>query len=300
MFNVRMERGLTKDRSEIEGQKQLIEAMTKAAVERMGKDPEFAERAIQNHLGISLERQKNKDAVIRQTIEDLHRNPNAADAGPELDPGFINKFERHAEDAGTEELRHKWGRVLGAEIRKPGTVTAKVMRIVDEIDSETARMFEDLCQWRLDNAVPICLSGLMDLRKTAKLVGSGLIIDPGFTGHVRRFEKGTDSLGKELWFSGLGHRGLGFFTSAVINIANQADRTLPLHLGEEGPVIPVFVVTDEGLALASILEDLQQQAFDAYVVKVRSALPELHLIVYGPDGTSNGWKPLYERPAGTQ
>jgi hypothetical protein len=289
LLNVRMERGLTKDRAEIEGNKRLIEAITKAAVDRIGNDPDFAERAIRNHLGISLQRQANKDGVVRQAIEDLNRNPNAADANPELDPGFLNKFERHAEDAGTEELRHKWGRVLGAEIRKPGTVTSRVLRIVDEIDPETAQMFEKLCRWRLGSAVPICLSGLLDLRTTAKLAGSGLLIDPGFTGHVRTFVKGTDKSGQELWFSELGHRGLGIFAPAVIN--GPTDRSSPLQMGDEGPVTPVVVVTDEGLALASILEDLQRSAFDAYVMKVRSANPELRLTVYSRSH-SNEWLPL--------
>jgi hypothetical protein len=302
MVNVPMERRLTKDRTEIEGQKQLIEAITKAAVDRIGKDPEFAERAIRNHLGISVQRQENKDAVLQHAIEDLSRNPNAADAGPELDAGFINKFERQAEDAGTEELRHKWGRVLGAEIRKPGTVTPRVMRIVDEIDPETARMFEDFCRWRLGDAVPTCLSGeLNDFRTRTKLVGSGLVVDPGFTGHVRQFSKGADNSGRELWFSGLGPRGLGFLTSANLGAANPGETTSPVRMHGEKPVIPVTVITEEGRALASILEDVQQQAFDAYVAKVREALPELDLIVYRRVSSSgDDWFPLYDLPAGVR
>src|SRR5205085_1955328 len=153
----------------------LIDAMTKAAVDRMAKDPEFAERAIRNHLNISLDRQENKDGVVRHAIEDLSRNSASLDGSPRLDPGFLNKFERHAEDAATEELRERWGRVLGAEVRKPGTVTPRVMRIVDEIDGETAQLFEELCKFRLGDAVPVCLLGTLKFRSSAKLVGAGLI-----------------------------------------------------------------------------------------------------------------------------
>jgi hypothetical protein len=54
----------------------------------------------------------------------------------------MNRFERFAEDASTDELRQRWGRVLSAEIRKPGTFSPKVLRIVDEIDQSTAAIFE--------------------------------------------------------------------------------------------------------------------------------------------------------------
>jgi len=293
LLSVKMERGLTKDRAEIEGQKQLIEAMTKAAIDRMEKDPEFAERAIRNHLGISLERQENKDAVVRHAIEDLTRNPKAEDASPDLDPAFINKFERHAEDAATEQLREKWGRVLGAEIRKPGTVTTRVMRIVDEIDSETARIFEDLCRSRLSNVVPVCLAGELEFRSHSKLVGSGLVIDPGVTGHIRQFAKLSDDLGKELWFSDLGRRGIAIPRTAVINV--DASRSNPLQMQREVPVIPVYIVTDEGRALAGILDDLEQQAFDALLDKIRSLLPSLPITVFERfDGSK--WRPLFDLP----
>src|SRR6516164_5847355 len=109
-----MERWLTRERAKIEGERQLIQSMAKAAVNRMEADPQYAEQVIRNHLGTVFARQENKESVMRRALEDLRREPAADEAGPELDPGFMNKFERHAEDAATEELREKWGRVLAA------------------------------------------------------------------------------------------------------------------------------------------------------------------------------------------
>jgi hypothetical protein len=291
-LNVPMERRHTVERAKIEGEKQLIEAMTKAAVDRMGKDPDFAERAIRNQLGLSIERQENKDGVVRHAIEDLNRNPTAEDASEALDKSFLNKFQRHAEDAATEELREKWGRVLGAEIRAPGTVTSRVMRIVDEIDPETARLFENLCRSRLANVAPTCLAGDLDLRTISKLAGSGLIIDPGITGHIRQFAKMTDDQGKDLWFSDLGRRGLGFPRTAVINLA--PGKETPLQMAEEFPAISAYVITDEGLALSSILDDHEQSALDRFLASVRSKLPTLPMTVYEKRGTQ--WAPLIEVP----
>jgi hypothetical protein len=278
LANVPMERRISKGRAEIDGEKQMIEAMTKYVVDRMGKDPEFAERAIRNRLGQSMNRQENKDGVMRHAIEDLNRNPTAEEASPELDPDFLNRFERHAEDATTEQLREKWGRVLGAEIRKPGSVTPRLMRIVDEIDAETARLFEEFCRFRLGEVVPVCLSGGLNLRASARLVGAGLLVDPGFTGQVRRFGELSDSNGRRLWFSALGRRGIGMPREFKDTGTRATDRDAPLQFDGEAPALPIYVLTDEGKALAGILDNNEDAAFNSYVAKLRTIYPELTIV----------------------
>jgi hypothetical protein len=158
LVNVRMERRISRERSMIAGERKVIEAAIEYGLDRLKKDPEFAQRVAETHFRKIFHQQDNKDAVIVEAIEELRHNPVTeaeAEAGPpELNPEFMDRFERYAEDASTEQLRQKWGRVLTAEIRKPGTFSRKALRVVEELDAETARLFEKLCQSRLDDVLP--------------------------------------------------------------------------------------------------------------------------------------------------
>jgi hypothetical protein len=123
-INVRMEADLSARRARIEGERQLIEAVVKYGIERIGKDEDFARRALENTFRKAIQNQANKDAVLHEAIEDLRESPphpaeNEA-GGSALDDQFMDRFEYYAEGATSEQLRQKWGRVLAAEIRKPG------------------------------------------------------------------------------------------------------------------------------------------------------------------------------------
>jgi hypothetical protein len=176
--NLPVERRNVEERTKIEASRQLLEAMRDHAVSRIKSDPEFADRAVRNYLDRLMVRQENKDGVVRHAIEDLRRDPTSSEeAGPGLDPLFMNKIERHAEDATTEQLREKWGHVLAAEIRKPGTFSPKVLRVVDELDSEIALGFEQLCRSRLANMVPLCLTEELPVHTVAQFVEAGLLVE---------------------------------------------------------------------------------------------------------------------------
>lgn len=292
--NIPMERRLTRERAKIEGEQQLIQSITKAAVDRMAEDPDFAERVARNYLGTAFSRQENKDAVVRHALEDLRRDSSAEDAGPELDPAFANKFERHAEDAATEELREKWGRVLAAEIRKPGTVTRRVMRIVDEIDAETAQLFEQLCASRIDDFLPSCLAGELDLRSVARLVGAGLLVDPGFLGQVRVMDE-IEVDGRQMWIASVGRRRAITIPREVVLGPNNVGGKEPLQADEGKPSIPVYILTDEGRALSKILPDREEQAIEGYLNALRCFQPTLPIKVYELVGVDS-WREKFEMP----
>ena len=284
--NVPIERRLSRDRTKIEADKQIIEAMTKLAVERMGTDQEFAERVLRNHLGLAFDRQENKDGVVRHAIEDLRRDSSADEASPELDPGFLHGFERHAEDAATEQLREKWGRVLAAEIRKPGTVTRKVMRIVDEIDPQAAQTFEQLCSSRLGKVIPRCLAGALDFATVTLLVSAGLIMDPGITGHQVQLRAESANDGTALWF--FNTTTVGFAIPRTANISAWSRPGEPPLLAGSPPSIPVYILTAEAASLASILPDEEEAALGRYLQELRKQLPDLQIILSRSSGI-NQW-----------
>ena len=293
-LNLPLEKRNTEQRTKIEGRKQLVEAIRDHALTRMKTDPNFAERMSENYIRSMVERQENKDHVVRHAIEDLRRDGDADDSGTVLDPEFLNRLERHAEDAVTEQAREKWGRALATEIRRPGTITLRTMRIIDEIDAQTAQIFEKFCEYRISNVVPKCLCEPLSFLETTKLVGSGLLIDPG-TGQIRKsmeFMNGaTDS-----WIIGFNHRGVSIPKTAPIPARpprQKAQKECPLIHSDGKLAVPVYVLTDEALAVSQILPNKEEEMFDRYAANVADFL-NARVMVWLAKETDGMFYPQYE------
>ena len=200
LVNAPMERRIVRERTIAASEAQLIAAVTKFGIEKLHSDPAFAEQVAERHFTRVFEKQQNKDAVLREALEDL-RNDHGTEArtGRPLDAEFLDRLEHYAEGASSDRLRQKWGRVLSAEIKQPGTFSSKVMRIVDELEPETAQLFECLCKSSFNGIIPKCLVGTLTFANQITLVSAGLLIDPGMTGHIATFDETTSSQGKELW-----------------------------------------------------------------------------------------------------
>lgn len=257
-WNVPMESKTAEARAVSASRLKVIETVTKIGIDRLKGDPEAASRALENHFGKVFERQDNKDAVVAAAVEDLSQQPPTdaeASSGPEVlqDP-FMNRFERYAEDATTDDLREKWGRVLASEIRKPGTFSAKVMRVIDELDPATAALFERVCAFRVHDSLPKSIVGALGFNDSVSLTEAGLIIEPGL-GQIKLFLEGVDSSGAELWIAYLGKFGLAFPKTEPVEWRD------PILIQHEGsPAFPVYILTDVGAAISSILPDTEHQA----------------------------------------
>jgi Protein of unknown function (DUF2806) len=280
LINVPMERRISRDRAKIIGETQVIEAVVQYGVDRLKHDPEFAQHVAENHFGKIFRQKNNKDAVLMQAVEDMRHDPltkSEAESGEtELDSQFIDRFERYAEDASTEQLRQKWGRVLSAEIRKPGTFSAKVLRIVDEIEPGTALLFEQLCGWRLTNVLPKCLVGELSFGQVASLTSAGLLVEPGM-GQIRSFRAVSGDKGEAAWIMYLGEYALAFSKDTIIPEVGLEfiGKDLPAIVRDEekNPAMPVYVLTDAGSAVAEILPNQRLKALLGVVEKIKSYLP---------------------------
>jgi hypothetical protein len=283
-LNAPMERRISRDRAMIEGERKIISAVAEYGIERLKHDPQFANRVAEKHFERLFDRQNNKDKVVAQAIEDLrHEAISAADAahGPQkLDSQFLDRLERYAEDASTEELQQRWGRVLSAEIRKPGSFSPKVLRIVDELDAGTARIFEELCKSILSNVLPRSLVGDLPFDSIVRLTSAGLIVEPGL-GQIRPFHSIRGNDDKDHWFLDLGEFALAFLNDGKFNTGEffpLAEAKHPLVTDEEkAPAIPVFVVTEAGSAVAKILPNNRRLAFSKLAEIIRSRLPDLEV-----------------------
>ena len=283
LVNLPVEKHTSKGRAMIEADRKLVDAAVSYGIERMNRDEDFAARVIEKQLGTTFRRQENKDAVVKSALEDLRHEPpasnEAAESPAKLDESFLERFERYAEEASTEQLRQRWGRVLAAEVRTPGTFSMKVMRIVDELEVETAQLFEMMCQSRVANIFPKCLVGDLSFSKTAALVAAGLIVDPSNFGHVRKAGKiAADANGSHpQWVFHLDE----FALVLPVDPAPKLDPPYPakssaLIGGEDNdPSIPIYLLTEVGYAISKILPDHQRTAFRNLADKLKAHSPDL-------------------------
>lgn len=264
LLNVPIERRTAVARAKMEGEKKLIEAAAQYGIERMKHDPTFAARAIENHFEGIFTKQERKDRVLAHAAEALENEPpsdaESTSGDEKLSDAFLNRFERYAEEATTEEIQEKWGRVLAGEVRKPGTFSGKVMRVIDELDSQTASIFEDLCEDRIGSVVPKVLSGELIYPNRVKLVDAGLLVEPGLGQHqkytrVSLFEGQTNSALR-----------LDRYVFVISDDAtvSKFEENAAISGNSGNFAVPIYILTEVGSALTAILTNAQQRAAEAY------------------------------------
>ncbi|SFP57934.1 Protein of unknown function [Tranquillimonas alkanivorans] len=95
----------------------------------------------------SYRSQTNREAVAAVAVEDLQTTPpSPGTEGPSDD--WMNRFERYAEDASSEDLRMMYGKLLASEIREPGKIAPTTVHFVSMLDTETAQLIE--------RVLPVC------------------------------------------------------------------------------------------------------------------------------------------------
>lgn len=258
LINVPMERRNAK----LRGETQIIEAISAAAIDRIKSDPEVVDQLIAKQLHSAARRLTNHKAVLSEAIADLSARPptdDEASAGPEvLDPEFLDRWERFAEDASTDELRAKWGKVLAAEVRKPGRISRRTMRALDELPPGLAVRFETICAFQFGGHLLKPLTGELSLTEQQAMVFYGLIADPGLTGHLLGFV--ARDYNGPIWLLGDGTKAVGLHGGNA-SLVRSGSRVLISNPHAEGPAIPVYVLTDVGKEIALIFEDRREFAW---------------------------------------
>lgn len=288
--NVLLEVGTSRRRAKMEGEAKIIAATAEHAVKLIGTDDAFAARAISSQFGEAARKQLNKDAVLEVALEDLQTNAptqEQSNSGPEsLSDEFITRFEEYASGATTEQLRERWGRVLATEIRRPGSFSRAVLRVIDEIDPITAALFEAVCENRIQDILPITLTGELKFDTVRKLVEAGLLTDPGL-GHSSFFSESELRNGTPIWIMSFGDRAIAFDRTK----SGGHDRNQTIVKSGDKLGIPIYILTEVGTAVSSILEDKTSAAIENLIAKVTVEHPDL--VVFAREGES-----LFKRVSG--
>ena len=118
---------------------EVTQALATQTAKTAVTDPEIMERAKTAMVGQFYRRQVNKEAVAMKTIKNLQADPAPEHSdGPSED--WLAKFERHAEDASSDQLRSLFAKLLAGEIRNPGAISPRTLHVISMLDQETATL----------------------------------------------------------------------------------------------------------------------------------------------------------------
>lgn len=268
-------------RARTRGDVVLIDSIVEYGVEHLGASPDQAKRAFEKHFKKVLAQQENIEAVVGEAETDLLEGAqNYEDIDGQMSEAFFDRFETYSASANTQELRHRWGRVLAAEIRRPGTFSQKVLRVIDELEPETAQLFERVCQFRVGPALYKPLMKKMSFPDTVSLVSAGLLVEPGVSGQHTVFSTFSKADGKELLIGG-GENLL--FAFSRDSLSSEAPREyIAKNEGQMG--VPVLVLTDAGRAIATILPDSSESIVRQFASVLAQYIEGQKLMLLRPDG----------------
>jgi len=129
---------------------EVTQALATQTAKTAVTDPEIIERAKAALVDQVYRRQVNKEAVAMKTIENLQADPAPEHSdGPSED--WLAKFERHAEDASSDQLRSLFAKLLAGEIRNPGAISPRTLHVISMLDQETATLIQRVFPYTVFN-----------------------------------------------------------------------------------------------------------------------------------------------------
>jgi hypothetical protein len=85
-------------------------------------------------------------------VEQLRIDPPPLDTDVPTDD-WLSSFERYAENAGSEEFRAIWAKILAGEIRKRGSYSSQTLHVVSMLDPEMANIIEKALKYTINGAL---------------------------------------------------------------------------------------------------------------------------------------------------
>lgn len=148
-----LERRSAEKRAESEARIKITEVVNAQIIEQIKVDPEFPQRASNTFAKKILREQFNLEKILGIATDILKKKKydNSANQQAEseteksIDDDWFNIFEKEASQKSSEDMQHRFGRVLAGEIEKPGSYSIKAVKLLGELDQNTAILFKKFC-----------------------------------------------------------------------------------------------------------------------------------------------------------
>ena len=87
-------------------------------------------------------RLSNVHTVLTKTAQELE---GAVVPDKEPDPDFVATFFNYIQNVSSDQFQTLWAKVLAGEVKNPGRVPVRTLRILRDLDQHTARLFNIFC-----------------------------------------------------------------------------------------------------------------------------------------------------------
>ncbi len=195
-YNAYFEGKAAEAHAESESRIKITEKITDQIVQNIKVDPEYARRAGNKFAEKIIQEQLNLDKISAIAVNELKNsesnnptNPETSEPNKEqpanstnqdvnsgeektIDDYWLNIFATEARPVSTEEMQHRFGRVLAGEIEKPGSYSIRTIKLLGELDQNTAILFKKFCSacvvfgfFRIPNSEPIIDAGVPSRRR---------------------------------------------------------------------------------------------------------------------------------------
>lgn len=126
-----------------EANKITASALAKAAADNMINDEKLVVIAAEAYLPTAVRKIRNRFNVAQCAVDHLKNKAHGVDSDKTKAPdeNWMNNFIRYAEDASSEELQNRMGRLLAGEVLNPGAYSLTTLRTLNELDSTLASDF---------------------------------------------------------------------------------------------------------------------------------------------------------------
>lgn len=284
-WTVRREIRAAEERAASSSKIVIIESAAKTVAAQIALDPVMAQAILDEHIRTKPARD-NKRAVVELAIQELTNNPPTPEDSnsdvSELNGDFLNRFDKYSSEASDERFREIWAKVLAGEIKRPGVISKKAMRIIDEMEPHVALHFEELCKYRYGINIPKALCGDLNRDIFLQLVDAGLLVGEHQSQNICILRLVDIFPVKTLFFNS-GKRGLFFEPINVPeNIEDQG------ALARYGNLIGlrIYLLTPPAAEIASLFPATKIEEFDRLAQEISKQIAPSDVVVC--DGSTAG------------
>ena len=138
-------------RAESQARVQILSTGGTQIAEQMNIGPEFARAAVQKYGQRIVREQINLNKISETAVKQLQAESEGGAFAqgetevPTISDDWLNSFEREASQKGTEEMQLLFGRILAGEVQRPSSFSLRTVRLVGQLDENTAKLFHTLC-----------------------------------------------------------------------------------------------------------------------------------------------------------
>lgn len=137
---------ITENRKVInDGKNHVLNETAKATAQVAIQDKAMMDRAIELFASDLLDKQRNKEAVMKFAVEELNNGSFSVNPEDTIEDDWLSTFSSLASQKSDKDVQFLLGKILAGEIRNPGSFSPMSLHILSTLTRDVAKYFESFC-----------------------------------------------------------------------------------------------------------------------------------------------------------